>query len=277
MPTTRSLPRPELLHAFYRSTLRLTGKRGMRTFSRMNHWLFPNGQIARLATGCDFYLPPDPHFFGCLAEHEKHISDLIRETVEDGDTCIDVGANIGYFTLMMAAKGGPRGRVYAYEPEQANFAMLEENVSLAREQGLPVVATRAAVSGRKGSVVLVRGEESTLHQVRPVESSDTVADEVVPCVNLAEDLRERGVDGPIKLVKIDVEGHEAEVLRGSIDFLASGIVKFVVLEVTPGAIALEIAEILRGFDVIVDCWIEGEWRAFPVEEIPYRTDILIRF
>jgi FkbM family methyltransferase len=277
MTTARSLPRPELLHAFYRSTLRLTRKRGMRTFSRMNHWLFPRGQIARLATGCDFYLPPDPHFFGCLVGHEQHIADLIRETVEDGDTCIDVGANIGYFTLMMAARCGPGGRVFAYEPEGTNFAMLEENVALAREQGLSIEATRAAVSGRKGSVVLVRGEESTLHQVRPIEGSDADAAEVVPCVNLAEDLRERGCDGPIKLLKIDVEGHEPEVLRGSIDFFMSGIAKFVVLEVFPGGCAREIAEILEGFDVDVDCWIDGEWRDSPVEEITHLTDILIRF
>ncbi len=276
MVTTSSLPRPEMLHSFYRSSLRLTRKRGMRTLSRMNHWLFPRGQIAQLATGCDFYLPPDPHFFGCLVGHEQHIADLIRETVEDGDTCIDVGANIGYFSLMMAARCGRRGRVYAYEPERANFAMLEQNVALAREQGLSVVAARAAVSEAKGSVVLVPGAESTLHKVRHLDGPDADAAEVVPCVNLAEDLRERGVEGPIKLIKIDVEGHEPEVLRGSIDFLMSGVAKFVVLEVFPGY-AREIADILRGHDVTVDCWLDGEWRTSPVEEITHLTDILIRF
>jgi FkbM family methyltransferase len=272
----RTVPEPEILHTFYRSTLRLTGRRGMRTLSRLNHRLFPGGQICRLATGCDFFVPPDPHFFGYIVDHERHVTRLIAELVEEGDDCVDVGANIGYFSLMMAARCGATGRVFAYEPEAGNFAALERNVALASDRGLTIAATRAAVSDRDGVIALVRGEESTLHQVAPAGVA-TPPDDVVPCVNLGDDLRRRGAVGPIKLLKIDVEGHETAVLRGSADFLAGGSVHTAVLEVTPGETAAEIDAILRGLGASARCWLDGGWRPHPVAEVPHRTDILIWF
>jgi FkbM family methyltransferase len=275
MTRNLAVPHPAILHAAYRSTLRMTRKRGMRTLSRLNHRLFPAGQICRLETGCDFFVPPDPHFFGYIVEHERHITRLIDGLVEEGDECIDVGANIGYFSLMMAARCGRTGRVFAYEPEAENHAALGRNVALGREQGLSIVATRAAVSDRKGVLALLRGEESTLHQVGAADAG-TPPGAIVPCVNLAEDLRERGAEGPFKLLKIDVEGHETTVLRGCADLLASGAVHTAVLEVTPGETAGEIAEILQTLGARSECWLDGRWRAVPVAEIPHRTDILVR-
>jgi hypothetical protein len=108
-------------------------------------------------------------------------------------------------------------------------------------------------------------------------SHPAAAVEVVPSVRLDDDLRERGAIGPIKLLKLDVEGHEAAVLRGSVELLASGRVHAVVLEVTPGETAATIDEVLRRLDATVESWLDGRWQPCPVAEIPYRTDILVRF
>jgi FkbM family methyltransferase len=270
-------PRPVVLTRFYRSMMRITKRRGMRTLSRWNARLYPHGQYVPLAAGCDMFMPPDPHFFGYLVGHEPHIARLIEETVEEGDVCVDVGANIGYFSLMMAARCGASGRVFAYEPEPANFRVLSKNVGLALDRGLRITATEAAVSEHGGGVSLVRGEESTLHQVRELDGSES-AGEVLRSVNLGEDLAVKGVTEPIKLVKIDVEGHEVAVLRGCAGLLRSGAVRMVVIEVTAGEQARAIDALLGVLGAPpAECWLEGAWRPLPVSEIPHRTDVLLHF
>ncbi len=269
-------PRQTVLPALYRSALRLTRKHGMNTLSRLNHRMFPAGQVIRLGNGADFFVPPDPHFFGYIVEHEQHVARLISEVVEVGDICVDAGANIGYFTAMMAARCGKSGRVVAYEPEAKNFAMLSENAAILARQGFHVDAVRAAVSDRAGSLALMRGDESTLHQVGPA-SEQTPADDIVACVALSEDLQARGLDVPIKLLKVDVEGHEAAVLRGADELIRRGRIHSAVVEVTSGDPAREIAAILDAYNARVTCHLDGAWKAVPVAEIPHRTDILIRF
>ena len=257
--------------------MRMTKRRGMRTLSRWNTRLFPDGHLIVLDTGCDMFIPPDPHFFGYVVGHGSHITRLIAEVVGEGDTCVDVGANIGYFSLMMAAKCGGTGAVYAYEPEPGNVQILAENVTIARSRGLRVDFMAAAVSDCAGAIELVRGEESTLHQVRTAGGSSD-AGELVRSVNLAEDLALKAVSGPIRLLKIDVEGHEASVLAGSARLFEVGRVQTAVVEVTAGQQAHEISELLRRFHArSVECWLDGRWCQSPLADIPNRTDVLVQF
>ena len=249
----------------------------MRTLSRWNSRLFPEGHLIVLDTGCDMFIPPDPHFFGYVVGHESHITRVIEEVVGEGDTCVDVGANIGYFSLMMAARCGRTGVVYAYEPEPANLRALAENVKIAQSRGLRIAVTAAAVSDCAGTVELVRGEESTLHQVRPMTGFSDARD-VVTSVNLADEFALKGISEPIKLLKIDVEGHEASVLRGCAGLFARGLVRTAVVEVTAGEQAREISELLRGFGArSVECWLDGRWCHSSLADIPTRTDVLIHF
>jgi hypothetical protein len=61
--------RPVLLQKLYRKTMRITRRRGMRTLSRWNARLFPAGHLILLDTGCEMFIPPDPHFFGYVVGH----------------------------------------------------------------------------------------------------------------------------------------------------------------------------------------------------------------
>lgn len=271
-------PRAQVvLPSLYRSAMRITRKHGMRTLSRINHQAFPAGQVIRLTPGADFFVPPDPHFFGYIVEHEQHVADLIDDLVEEGDTCVDVGANIGYFTARMAARAGASGLVLAFEPEPGNFALLSRNVQLAQARGYRVVARQVAISERPGELELVRGEESTLHQVRELDGTASDVLERVPCAPLGAELAAAGAGGLVKLLKIDVEGHETAVLRGCLDDLKRGTVAALVIEVTDGEPAAEVADLLRGVASSTACWLEGAWRERPIETIPYRTDVLVKF
>src|SRR5262245_13382224 len=73
---------------------------------------------------------------------------LVLENICRGDWVIDVGANIGYYTLLFAQKVGQRGRVFAFEPDPENFELLEHNV---RQNGYDnVVLVNKAVAEKTG-------------------------------------------------------------------------------------------------------------------------------
>ena len=59
---------------------------------------------------------------------EPHETSLILELLQPGDTFLDVGANIGYFSILAAAAVGDAGHVIAYEPDPENYRLLQTNV-----------------------------------------------------------------------------------------------------------------------------------------------------
>lgn len=265
----------------FRRVLGLSRRHGQRTLGRINHWLFPEGQHFRLPTGNPFFLPPDPHFFGYMVGHESHISEKIMEIVHEGSTCVDVGANIGYFTLQMAARCGHEGLVIAYEPEPANFAMLAANANIAREEGLSIRCHQVAVSSTSGTASLVRGDESTAHSITTNAPSGPDGQlEEIKTVSLDDDLRGLPTSATIRLVKIDVEGHEFEALAGMQELLSSGRIEHAIIEVTPGEPAMAVSSLLnRHRDQIekILCWVDGRWIEAAVGEMEHRTDIHVHF
>ena len=129
-----------------------------------------------------------------------------------GDVCFDVGANVGFYTLLAARIVGPEGRVVAFEPHPENVAALERNV---QANGLSnVVVVPKAVSAASGEARLAGGDRATAHldadRGRPVET-----------VSLDEFVAAWPALAPA-VVKIDVEGHELEVLEGARRTLEAG-------------------------------------------------------
>lgn len=126
--------------------------------------------------------------------------DAFRRDVRTGDVVFDIGANLGAYTMLFAQWAGPEGRVFAFEPASEPFDGLTR---LLDANGLSprVVAVAAAVAEREGLTDL-HGE---LHV--PTVTIDAVCQ------------RERVMP---RLIKIDVEGAELEVLRGARKTITSG-------------------------------------------------------
>ncbi|MGE5691682.1 MAG: FkbM family methyltransferase [Pseudomonadota bacterium] len=136
-----------------------------------------------------------------------------------GDVAVDLGANIGFFSLLASQLVGPRGRVYAVEPAPETFAELVHNLEL-NDAG-NVVPERVAAGAEPGEAVLydVRaGDNHGAASIRrgPDEHTDVgawrppVSVSVAPVDELVDD-----EDLPrIRLIKIDVEGAEGDVLAG---------------------------------------------------------------
>lgn len=148
---------------------------------------------------------------------EPHVERCLRQLLGPGDSAIDVGANLGYFSAVMAQCVGPSGRVIAFEPTPPAFARL----SLCRAlNGFTQLETRSHALGSGEGRVEIRYDprltgEASLHRAA------TAKDEAVTVRVCPLDLLVSSGEVPLPdLVKIDVEGHELEVLRGAHETIA---------------------------------------------------------
>ncbi len=124
-----------------------------------------------------------------------------------GGTFVDVGANIGTYTLVASEAQG--ARVISIEPHPGTFSLLLENVR--RNERRTVTCLNVALSDHDGSVRLTDAPESPLNRV--IDSDDETCQSLtVPCWTMSAVCRELGVEP--HFVKIDVEGHERAVLNG---------------------------------------------------------------
>ena len=133
---------------------------------------------------------------------------FLRHAFATGGALLDIGANIGLTSIPHAVLGDFRP-VVAIEPEARNLACLEWN---AQANGAEVVCRRAAVSSNAGQVRLEIASKPGSHRVTGTWDGEPV--EAVTVDELAEEI------GRLSLVKVDVQGGEADVLRGASALLA---------------------------------------------------------
>ena len=142
--------------------------------------------------------------------YEPKVSALIIDLLRPGDVVIDVGANIGWHTVLAAECVGAGGTVYAFEPDPANFAALDANCEA---NGLTQVVRRRCAAGDRACEGLLWTSTENFGDHRMY----AVPGETRPCVSakiaaLDDDPGTR-LTG-LRLVKIDVQGYEPKVLRG---------------------------------------------------------------
>jgi FkbM family methyltransferase len=144
--------------------------------------------------------------------YETHLAELFERLAGPGDTCIDVGANVGVHTVRLAKLVGDDGRVIAVEADPAMVPRVTRNVRLNGLRNVRVV--HAAASDHGGdSVLLYRPAETDPNQGRAslLPHSYLTGGAISLTTVTIDDLAE----GPVSLVKIDVEGHEREVVMGA--------------------------------------------------------------
>lgn len=143
-------------------------------------------------------------------ELDPKITRLVERLVPPGAVTCDVGANIGLVTLALAKQVGATGRVFAFEPNPHVAALLEE--TLAASSLTNVSLARYGLGARPGTMVLsvppINAGAASV--VRRTEGASALAVEIR---TLDASLRGSGAD--VQFIKIDVEGFEAEVLKGA--------------------------------------------------------------
>lgn len=144
--------------------------------------------------------------------YEPATTRLFREVLAPGMVVVDIGANVGYFSLLAADLVGPSGKVYAVEPEPQNNAILRKNVDLNSYSNVRVI--EKAISNYTGSVQLfLSALDNGSHSISDAAARG-VASEVQVAATTLDDLLEQEGWPQVDLVKIDVEGAEMLVLEG---------------------------------------------------------------
>jgi len=134
---------------------------------------------------------------------------IVKQIIKPGDVVLDIGANIGYFTLIFAKLVENSGKVFSFEPESKNFKILKKNIEVNGYSN--VVLEQKIVSNNDGQTTLYISDKAGSHRIHQpdnyVESID------IDCISL-DNYAQRNSIKKIDFIKIDVEGAEFNVLQG---------------------------------------------------------------
>lgn len=160
--------------------------------------------------------------------YEPETYALFKTVVSPGMTVVDIGAHIGYFTRLFSRRVGPSGRVYAFEADPVNFALLLKNT----EHRKNIIPVERAVSERAGSIDFYHyDDKSGAHSTLPNVPLDFRKRKItVSAVTLDAWLAEKGISR-VDVIKMDIEGGESAALRGMAKTLAGA--KTLVTEFAP--------------------------------------------
>lgn len=148
---------------------------------------------------------------------EFYGTNLFKALLEPGATVVDVGANLGEYTLVAAKYAGPTGAVFSFEPLPDNFQLLEKSI---HENDLKnITLSRLALSNRDGDGILNVPANAHSGTASLVASRPTDRKFPVRCARL-DTVLERDPARRVDIMKVDVEGFESEVFEGAAHTLA---------------------------------------------------------
>jgi FkbM family methyltransferase len=194
---------------------------------------------------------------------------LTHKLIGPGDVCVDAGANAGHYTFWCASVVGPRGRVFAFEPNPEFADMVRRSIDLNDFGGFVRVEQRALYSATGEtkqfflSVNPMNTGTSSLVDHGSYLSPDRVIE--VQTISFDDFARNEGVER-FRLVKVDVERAEEFVFAGASKTLAEHKIDFIIVEMHAASRSQEILQRAgyRGF--FLDA---GARRLEPVDEVPH--------
>ena len=204
-------------YPFYRGSTRISSSPIFRYLTG------PNSGVAwtKVYGGCEIAAPLDDYvgrltyYFGDL---DRKITWACSRLVRPGDVVLDIGANIGLVTFILSSIVGSEGLVHAFEPNPEMCLLIEQ--AIARNSVKNIVLHHVALGAKDGDLTLYvpsgNAGAASLITARQVPDSKTM---IVPVHTLSSIMADQPIDH-IRLVKLDVEGFEPEVLRGAAELFA---------------------------------------------------------
>jgi len=157
------------------------------------------------------YIISGPEVFSAKDSFEV---ELMKRFLKKGDTAIDVGANAGIYTQVMAHSVGDEGRIYAFEPSPKTYKILERNLAKFSN----TILSNSAVGSSNGTANFYVTYQSGLSGLGDTGRGTVLHTENVPLIRLDDYLKEKQIR-KVDFLKIDVEGFEGDVLRGAENLL----------------------------------------------------------
>jgi FkbM family methyltransferase len=148
--------------------------------------------------------------------YEKGCLHIIKALLKNGDTFIDIGANIGLMSIYASTIVGDSGKVIAFEPNPQTYNILLENIAINK---LTNIETHAVAIGDKKETSIIydnwesnRGSASLIKPTQSGNSYEIAVCKLTDCIDIKQN---------ITLIKIDVEGYELNVLQGAHEILCA--------------------------------------------------------
>ncbi|MCJ7515977.1 MAG: FkbM family methyltransferase [Dehalococcoidia bacterium] len=161
---------------------------------------------------------------------ERFQTKLFKDSIHEGMVVVDIGAHIGYYTLLAAERVGKNGAVFAFEPDESNYDLLIKNIE--QNEYSNVTPVKKAVTSSTGTVKLfLNARESGEHSIIEDKRRQKVV--LVDSVALDDFL---DADCAVDVIKMDVEGAEMAALLGMSKVIARSPRLAMFTEFFPGAL-----------------------------------------
>ncbi len=149
-----------------------------------------------------------------LGEYEPFISSIAERLVRKGDICLDVGANFGWYSTLMARHAGTEGQVHSFEPVPKTFAQLERNIELLSDAAKVTINNLAL--GDRDAVLKINFFDDLTSGHASFAADDSHPSATFDCemTTLDKYLLNRNI-GDVAFVKVDIEGAEMMFLQGA--------------------------------------------------------------
>lgn len=240
---------------------------------RHPHWIAPIRwePTVKLRNGILFRVPfAEVHGMSITLkrEYEPELAQKISQHLHDGDLFIDVGANMGYFTLLASQIVGDKGLVIAIEPSPSNLHWLTYNIAANKITNVLVLSMALANESGIKHLTVAPSYNNGVSNLRPDETGEVRTPTwVQPFDELSELL---APTDRVTLVKIDTEGLEIEVLRGMTSILSSTNKRLAIAcELSPKWFNVQVLADLLSNAGFGGCFFaENEWVAMNAHSIP---------
>lgn len=194
---------------------------GLFYLARVLDRLFPHfAGIIKLENGLRFYVDTSAgkveHFLFHIGSWQLGLTYHLEQRIPRGAYCIDAGANIGFFTLLMAHLAGAEGQVAAFEPNPATVERLRRNVELNNFSNVDIVPK--AVAQHAGVTEFHLATEPGLSTISLVSHITLVEKITVETISLDDYVAQRNWPR-VDVMKIDVEGHDCQAILGARDII----------------------------------------------------------
>lgn len=147
-----------------------------------------------------------------LGTYEIPIQNIFAQHLETGAVFYDIGANVGFFSIVAAKLVGDSGKVFAFEPGKDNAQAIRHNAALNNFNQIEVI--EKAISNTSGSGQLLLAKYSGGHALATADAPPDLAGEITVDIVSIDDLIGQKLIEPPNFVKVDVEGAELDVLKG---------------------------------------------------------------
>lgn len=146
--------------------------------------------------------------------YEPFETAYFKKEIKNGDVVFDIGANIGYFTLIFAKLVGENGKVYAFEPSPDVFDILKKNVELNGYKNVVLLKKAVSTKTEKIKLYVCESGASDNHIYNSCDNRQTILIDAI-----ALDDWFKNYDGKIDFIKMDVQGAEGKALQGMTNLL----------------------------------------------------------